>query len=152
MSNQIVKSKNGASIAPVSNEIERTFEGKRVRTSKAQLSKALAPIFATFPGIEMLDATFNAYHMMLADLDPDRLAAAVIQACQAHKYPTQLITVAAIRECYEQKSEAPGPRNDVDPSLLPDAPRKMFRLDDDEDRRQRLERLRQTRNWGKYYA
>lgn len=142
----------------MSNEIKivdaplaRTFEGKRVRTSKAQLSKALALIFAAFPGVEMPDATFNAYHMMLADLDPDKLAVAVIHACQAHKYPTQLVTVAAIREAYDDMRRPPGPHSEVDPALLPSVPPKMFRLDPEEDRQQRLERLRQTRGWDKYY-
>lgn len=131
--------------------IDRTFEGKRVRTSKAQLSKIIAPIFAAFPGVEMPDATFNAYHMMLSDLDPDKLAAAVIRACQAHKYPTQLITVAAIREAYDAMRRPPGPHSEVDPMALPPAPQRMFRLDPEEDYQQRMERLRQTRGWDKYY-
>jgi hypothetical protein len=142
MTNEIERSKG---------QIERTFDGKRVRTSKAQLFKALAPIFASFPGLEMPDATFNAYHMMLADLDPDKLAMAVIEACKAHKYPTQLITVAAIREAYDGARRVPGPRHDVDPATLPPVPTKMFRLDDAEDYQQRMERLRQTRKW-KYDA
>jgi hypothetical protein len=128
-------------------EIERTFEGKRVRTSKEQLHTALGPMFAMFPNLEMGEKTFNAYYMMLADLDPNRLAVAVVQACQAHEYPTQLITVAAIRKAYEQDARPPGPSNDIDPTQLKPIPDKMFRLDPEEDKRQRLERLRQTRGW-----
>jgi hypothetical protein len=36
--------------------------------------------------------------------------------------------------------------------LLPDVPTRLFRLPEDEDRKQRLERLRVTRNWEKYYG
>jgi hypothetical protein len=143
MTNAITKAKN---------ELDRTFDGKRIRTSKEQLSRALAPMFTAFPGLEMSAQTFNTYHMMLCDLDPNRLAVAIVQACQAHKFPTQLVTVAAIRECYEQDSAPPGPRSDVDPATLPPIPSKMFRLDPEEDRRQRMELLRQTRGWDKYYA
>lgn len=130
----------------------RTWNGKRVQLSKEQLLMALGPMFATFPGLEMSDETFNAYHMMLCDLDPDKLAVAVVQACQAHKYPTQLVTVAAIREAYDGNREAPGPRNDVDPRTLPPVPQKFFRLSDDEDRRQRMEQLRRTKDWGRFYS
>lgn len=131
---------------------ELAWNGKRIRLSKEELSQALAPIFATFPGLEMGKETFNAYYMMLCDLDADKLVVAVIQACQAHKYPTQLVTVAVIREAYDDMRRAPGPRNDVDPMILPPVPEKMFRLDPEEDYQQRMDRLRQTRGWDKYYA
>lgn len=133
-------------------EIEKAWNGKAIHTTKEELARVLAPMFATFPGLVMSAETFNAYYMLLGDLDPNKLAAAVIRACQAHEYPTQLVTVAAIRKAYEGEQRAPGPRNDVDPAMLPDIPRKMFRLDDDEDRRQRMERLRMTKGWDKYYA
>lgn len=135
-----------------STKLERTFDGKKVRLSKTELSQALAPIFATFPGLEMGSETFNAYYMMLCDLDANKLAMAVIRACQAHKYPTQLVTVAAIREAYDGNRRMPGPSSEVDPETLPPVPAKMFHLDPDEDYRQRMERLRQTRGWDKYYA
>lgn len=133
-------------------EIERTYSGKRVRTSKEQLARILAPMFATFQGLSMSAETFGMYYKLLADLDPNKLEAAVMIACGAHKYPTQLITVAAIREAYDGDRQAPGPRADVDPRTLPDIPMKMFRLKPEEDRQQRMERLRQTRNWDKHYA
>lgn len=143
----------------MSNEITRaqdnalqTWDGKRVRTSKEDLLKALAPMFVAFPGLEMSNETFNAYYMMLADLDPDKLANAIMRACQAHEYPTQLVTVAAIRKAYDGERRAPGPRNDVDPAKLKPLPTTFFRLPDDEDKAQRMERLRMTRNWDKYYA
>lgn len=140
------------------NEIERVgkqdlaFNGKSVRLSKEELSKALAPIFATFPGLEMGAETFNAYYMMLCDLEPNKLAAAVILACQAHKYPTQLVTVAAIREAYDGTRQTPGPRSEVDPKTLKPIPTTFYRLDPEEDRKQRMERLRMTRNWDKLYS
>lgn len=140
------------------NEIEKVekqelaWNGRSIRLSKEELSLALAPIFATFPGLEMAADTFNAYYMMLCDLDPNKLVAAVIQTCQAHKYPTQLVTIAAIREAYDSNRRPPGPWSDIDPHDLPDIPTKMFRLDPDEDKRQRMERLRMTRHWDKYYS
>lgn len=143
MSNEITRQSDG---------VLRTWDNKPVRTSKEELLKALAPMFVAFPGLEMSDETFNAYHMMLADLDPDKLAAAVVQACQAHEYPTHLITVAAIRKCYEENRHAPGPRTDVDPTTLRPVPQRMFRLDPEEDRRQRMNQLRRTEKWNKYYA
>lgn len=133
-------------------QIEHTWNGKRVRTAKEELLKALAPMFVAFPNLEMSDETFNAYHMMLCDLDPNKLASAVVLACQAHEYPTHLITVAAIRKAYEGEQVTPGPRNDVDLLALKPVPTRMFRLDSDEDRRQRLERLRMTKNWGTFYS
>ncbi len=145
MSNEIEKH-NGQG------QIERAWNDKAIRTSKAELSHALASIFATFPGLEMSAETFNAYYMMLCELDPNKLAGAVMRACQAHEYPTQLVTVAAIRKAYESERRAPEARNDVDMRELKPVPQKMFRLSDEEDRRQRLERLRHTKNWDKYYA
>src|SRR5687768_2328496 len=103
-------------------QIERAWNGKRVRTAKDELLKALAPMFVTFPNLEMSDETFNAYYMMLCDLDANKLAVAVLRACQAHEYPTQLVTVAAIRKAYEGEQRAPGPRSDVDPRTLKPVP------------------------------
>lgn len=133
-------------------KIERTWDNKRVRTSREQLVKALAPMFAMFPNLDMGDETFSAYYMMLCDLDPDKLAVAVVKACQAHEYPTHLITVAAIRKAYDADQRTPGPRSDVDPATRKPVPQKMFRLDPEEDRRQRMAQLRRTEKWGKYYA
>lgn len=143
----------------MTNEITRagagalqTWDGKRVRISKEELLKALAPMFVAFPNLDMPDETFSAYYMMLCDLEPDKLAAAVVRACQAHEYPTQLITVAAIRKAYEGEHRAPGPSSDVDPTQLKPVPQRMFRLDPEEDRRQRMAQLRRTEKWGKYYS
>jgi hypothetical protein len=128
-------------------EVEVAWNGKRVRTSKAQLSMALAPMFATFPGLKMEADTFNAYYMMLCDLDPDQLAIAVVQACQAHEYPTQLVTIAAIRKAYENEQRTPGPSSNVPDHIRRAVPDRMFRLSEEEDKRERMERLRQTKNW-----
>ncbi len=133
------------------NEIEYTAGGKRIRASRDDVVRALAPMFAFFPNLEMKEETFNVYYMTLCILAPDKLAAAVVAACEAHKYPTQLITVAAIREAYDDEQRTPGPRNDVDLLALKPVPTRMFRLDSDEDRQQRLERLRMTKNWDKHY-
>lgn len=129
----------------------RAWNGKRVQLSKEQLFMALGPMFAAFPGLEMSDETFNAYYLMLCDLAPERLAMAVISACQTHKFPTQLITIAAIREAYDGEKREPGPRSDIPIESLPNVPQKFFRLPDDEDRRQRMAQLHRTRGWDKYY-
>jgi len=142
MSNEITRVQNGAL---------QTWDGKRVRTSKEDLLKALAPMFVAFPGLDMSDETFNAYYMMLADLDADKLANAIMRACQAHEYPTQLVTVAAIRKAYDGEQQAPGPRNDVDPRTLKPVPTTFFRLPDDEDKAQRMAQLRRTEKWSKLY-
>ncbi len=140
MTNEIQKSNNA---------IEYTAGGKRIRASREDVFRALAPMFAYFPNLEMSEETFKAYYMTLCILDSDKLAAAVVAACEAHQYPTQLITVAAIREHLEHR--APGPRNDVAMRELKPVPQKMFRLEPDEDKRQRMDRLRQTRKWDRLY-
>ncbi len=142
MTNEIQKSNNA---------IEYTAGGKRIRASREDVLRALAPMFAYFPNLEMSEETFKAYYMTLCILDSDKLAAAVVAACEAHQYPTQLVTVAAIRKAYEGARRAPEARNDVALEELKTVPQKMFRLPDEEDRRQRLERLRQTRKWDKLY-
>lgn len=126
---------------------ELAWNGRRVKSTDDEIIRILAPMFALFPQTKADKNTVAVYVMMLRDVAPDVLANAVLRAMNTCKF---LPTVAEIREQID--SRTPGPRNDVDPSILPDIPSKMFRLDDDEDRRQRLERLRQTKNWGKYYA
>lgn len=126
---------------------ELAWNGKPVRNSEEEVTVILAPMFALFPQTNADDKTFELYVRMLRDVDPGVLADAVLKAMNACKF---LPTVAEIRECMELRT--PGPRSDVDPSTLPPVPQKFFRLDPDEDRRQRLERLRQTKNWDKYYA
>lgn len=135
-----------------SNSIEYTAGGKRIRASREDVFRALAPIFAYFPNLEMKEETFNAYYMTLCILDPNKLASAVMIACEAHEYPTQLVTVAAIRKAYEGEQRAPAARNDVALEDLKPVPTRMFHLAADEDRSQRLERLRQTKNWDKLYS
>jgi hypothetical protein len=129
----------------------RTWDGKPIRLTKDELYQALSPIFIAFPAAQMGDEQFNAYYMMLADLEPNQLARAVVKACQAHEYPTQMITVAAIRKAVGSDERPPGPRSDVDPHDLKPVPTKFFRLDPEEDRRQRMDRLRFTNDWDRYY-
>lgn len=126
---------------------ELAWNNKPVRSTDEEIVICLAPMFALFPQTKADKSTVAAYVMMLRDIAPDKLAAAVLKAMGTCKF---LPTVAEIREQLELK--APGPRNDVDPRTLKPVPPTMFRLDPDEDRRQRLERLRQTKHWDKYYA
>lgn len=138
-----------------SGQIERTWTNGIIRTSREQFFAALAPMFAMLPDITLSDETLNVYYMLLADIEPDVLSQAVIFACREHKYPTQPITVAAIREQLPDKRE-PGPRSESEDNyILPEPPPggfKMFRLPEDEDKRQRMERLRNTVKWEKYYG
>lgn len=125
---------------------ELAWNGRRVKSTEDEIIRILGPMFALFPQTKADKNTVAVYVMMLRDVAPDRLADAVLKAMNTCKF---LPTVAEIREHLE--SHPPGPRNDVDPMTLPDIPIEMFRLDDEEDRRQRLERLRQTKGWDKYY-
>lgn len=147
MSNDIERSKG---------EIERAPNGKRVRTSKEQLWKALAPMFAAFPGMnEMSDEALNVYWLLLCDIDATTLAKAILDACGAHEYPAHWITVAAIREQLPEKRE-PGPRSESEDNyVLPEPPPggyRMHRLPYKEDRQQRMERLRNTVKWESKYG
>lgn len=126
---------------------ELAWNGKPVRNSEEEATVILAPMFALFPQTNADKNTFALYVKMLRDVDPEVLSGAVLRAMNSCKF---LPTVAEIREQIEART--PGPRNDVDPSKLANVPVKMFRLDPDEDRRQRMERLRHTQKWDRYYA
>lgn len=134
--------------------IERTWGGRKIRTSKEQLFQALAPMFATFPELKMSGDTLHAYHKVLGDVDPEQLSVAIIRAVEHHEYPTQLITPAAIRR--QMDNREPGPRSESEDNyILPEPPPggyKMFRLPYEEDLRQRKERLRNTAKWESKYA
>ena len=125
---------------------ELAWNGRSVKATDEQIIEIIGPMFALFSSSKITSDMVGAYVMMLRDVAPDRLAAAVLKAMNTCKF---LPTVADIREQLE--SRAPGPRNDVDPTTLPDIPQRMFRLDPEEDKRQRMERLRQTKGWSKYY-
>jgi len=135
------------------NEIDRyekqelAWNNKPVRSTDEQIVTILGPMFALFPQTKADKNTVAVYVMMLRDLDPQTLAAAVLKAMNTCKF---LPTVAEIREQLETRS--PGPRSDVDPRQLKPVPSQMFRLDEDEDRRQRMARLAQTKGWGKFYS
>lgn len=126
-----------------------TFNGQRARASDEQIIMAIGPIFAAYPHAKVTDEMISVYKMMLRDIDPDVLVYAVLAAIAVCKFPP---TIADIREQVELTKRAPGPQSHVDPQELKPIPVKMFRLDDDEDRRQRMEQLRRTEKWGKYYS
>lgn len=126
---------------------ELAWNGRRVRSTDDEIIRILAPMFTLFPQTKADKNTVGIYVMMLRDVAPDVLANAVLKAMNTCKF---LPTVAEIREQID--SRAPGPRSDVDPAELPSIPNKMFRLDPEEDKRQRLERLRMTKGWSRYYA
>lgn len=122
---------------------ELAWNGRRVRSTDDEIIRILAPMFALFPQTKADKNTVAVYVMMLRDVTPDVLADAVLMAMNTCKF---LPTVAEIREQID--SRAPGPRNDVDLHTLKPVPGKMFRLEPEEDRRQRMERLRRTKGWG----
>ncbi len=122
------------------------WNGKPVRSTDEQMLVCLAPMFALFPQTKADKNTVAAYLMMLRDIEPEALAAAVLRAMGVCKF---LPTVAEIREQLDTRT--PGPRNDVALEDLKPVPTRMFRLDSDEDRQQRLARLRMTKNWDKHY-
>lgn len=120
------------------------WNGKPVRNSEEEATTILTPMFAAFPNTNADDATFAIYVRMLRDVDPQTLAAAVLKAMNSCKF---LPTVAEIREQIEQRP--PGPHSEVERKPIP---QRFFRLPDDEDKRQRMERLKQTQKWDRYYS
>lgn len=127
---------------------ELAWNGKRVRSTDEEIITILAPMFALFPQTKADKSTVAVYVMMLRDLDPQVLAAAVLKAMNTCKF---LPTVAEIREQID--SRPPGPRSESSESLpLRPTPQRMFRLDPEEDRRQRMAQLRRTAKWDRYYG
>lgn len=126
---------------------ELAWDGKPVRNTKEEVTVILAPMFALFPQSNADRDLFAIYVRMLRNVDPQTLADAVLKAMNTCKF---LPTVAEIREQIPQRE--PGPRSEVDIDKLPPVPDKMFRLDPEEDKRQRMERLRLTQKWGNRYA
>lgn len=127
---------------------EIAWSGKRVRSTREQVMLALGPIFAAFPNAKVTDELLNVYAMMLQDIKPEILSRAVVAALDVCEF---FPTIAAIRARVDAMKEMPGPRSDVDPRDLKPVPTKMFRLDPEEDRRQRMAQLRRTEKWEKYY-
>jgi hypothetical protein len=123
---------------------ELAWNGKPVRNSKEEVEVILGPMFALFPQTGADKNTVAVYVKMLRDIDPQTLADAVLKAMNSCKF---LPTVAEIRE--QIPVRAPGPHSEVERGPVPV---KMHRLDPDEDRRQRMERLKQTKNWDRYYG
>lgn len=127
---------------------ELAWNGKRVQSCDEEIVRILAPMFSSFPQTKADRNTVDNYVQMLRDIAPDVLADAVLKVKATCKF---LPTIAEIREQAEGEKRAPGPRSDVDPKTLPNIPTTFFRLPEDEDKRQRMERLRMTRGWAKYY-
>lgn len=128
---------------------ELAWNGKRVLSSDEEIVRILAPMFASFPQTKADRNTVDNYVQMLCDIAPDVLAAAILKVKATCKF---LPTIAEIREAAQvDNKREPGPRNDVDPATLPPVPPKFYRLDPEEDRRQRMDQLRRTKDWGKYY-
>lgn len=126
---------------------ELAWNGKRAKSTDADIIKILGPMFALYPQTKADKDTVKVYVMMLRDIEPQVLANAVLKAMSVCKF---LPSVAEIREQIETR--APGPRNDVDPTTLKPVPMKMYRAPEEEDRRQRMAQLRRTEKWGKYYG
>lgn len=137
------------------NEIEQhnpqplTWDGKRIKSSDEQIVAILQPVFETYPNFKVTDAMLDMYVRQLQYIDPVDLAQAVMKAVRVSEFAP---TIATIIKCHEESKQAPGPRSEVDLSDRRPLPMKMFRLPDDEDRAQRLERLKQTKNWDRNYG
>jgi hypothetical protein len=125
------------------------WNGRPIKSTDEQIASILNPMFDTYPSAKKNENMVDMYVKMLRDIDPVSLAQAVLQAMAGSEF---LPTIAAIRKAYESEQRPPGPRNDVDPRTLKDIPERTFRLDPEEDKRQRMERLRQTKGWGSKYA
>lgn len=139
----------------MSNEIELyedaplAYNGRKAKSTDDEIVRALAPIFVEHPHLTPTAEWLNLRKLMLRDIDPDTLARAVLDALAANEFPP---TIAAIRKAAAVEERAPGPASPVDPHTLKPVPTRMFRLDPEEDRRQRMAQLRRTEKWGSRYA
>jgi hypothetical protein len=125
------------------------WNGRPIKSTDEQIASILMPMFDTYPSAKRNDNMVDMYVKMLRDIDPVSLAQAVLQAMAGSEF---LPTIAAIRKAHEETKRAPGPSSQSETSQRRFAPSKTFRLDPEEDKRQRMERLRQTRHWGDKYA
>jgi hypothetical protein len=128
---------------------ELAFNGRSAKSSDAEIILALGPIYVAWPKFRRETEFVNLLCLMLRDIPPDKLAAAVMTVVETSKFEP---TVAHIREAYEAQRRPPLANSEVDPHQLPDIPSKMYRLPPDEDKAERMERLRQTRKWDGKYA
>lgn len=134
------------------NEIEK-FDGrelawndKPVRSSDIEIVRILAPMFASFPQTKADKNTVDNYVEMLRDIAPDALAAAVLKLKATSKF---LPTIAELREQAIGEQRAPGPSVPTPQSRMnKPIPTTFYRLPEDEDKAQRLNRLRMTRQPG----
>jgi hypothetical protein len=129
---------------------ELAFNGRSAKSSDAEIILALGPIYVAWPKFRKEKEFVNLLCLMLRDIPPDKLAAAVMTVVETSKFEP---TVAHIREAYEAAQRTPGPQSEVSQEQLEKPiPTEMYRLDPEEDKRQRMERLRQTKGWGRFYA
>lgn len=133
------------------NEIEKVgkqelaWNNKPVLSSDAEIVRILAPMFASFPQTKADEHTVDNYVSMLRDIAPDVLEKAILEVKATCKF---FPTIAEIREAASANlKRPPGPWSDVDPDKLPPLRTKFHRLPDDEDRKQRLDRLAATKGW-----
>lgn len=132
-------------------ELAKAWNGKKAKSTDDEIVKALAPIFLAFPQVNPTEEWIQYHCLMLRDIDPDTLAAAVLSALADAEYAP---TVGTIRKHLPDK-RAPEANSEANWDELPPAPPggfKMFRLPEDEDKRQRMERLRNTHKWGSKYG
>lgn len=108
----------------------------------------LKNLFAAFPSSHPTEQTFNVYLETLADVPFEKLEAAAKQIIRdGGAFPPSVGDLIKIIKL------APGASSPTSQERLEKPiPQQFFRLDPEEDRRQRLERLRQTAGWSKYYA
>jgi hypothetical protein len=147
MTNEIKRfEKNG--IAPYE-EQPLAFNGRKAKTTDTEIVLALAPVYVAWPDFRKDKEWVNLLCSYLRDIPIHKLVKVVATVVETSKF---MPTVAHFREAFEIVSRPPLASNDVDPHTLPDIPNKMFRLPPDEDKAERMERLRQTRKWDSKYA
>jgi hypothetical protein len=123
---------------------ELTWDNKPVRNTEDEVVAILAPMFAMFAATKVDGNTVDAYVMMLRNVDPAVLRPAVLKAMDTCKF---LPTVAEIRE-YIAANVLPGPNASTPKAQMEKPiPQKMFRLDPEEDKKQRMAQLKRTRGW-----
>lgn len=108
----------------------------------------LEKLFAAFPSSHPTQRTFDTYLEALENVPAERLDAAVTQLIRdGGAFPP------SAGDLIKATSPAPGPRRQVDQAQLDKPiPTTFHRLDPVEDKRQRMERLRMTAGWSKYYG
>lgn len=107
----------------------------------------LENLFAAFPSSHPTQQTFNVYLETLENVPADELAVAVKQIIRdGGAFPP------SAGDLIKATSRAPGPGVPTPQRQMNrPIPTTFYRLDPEEDKRQRMERLRMTKNWDRYY-